>query len=174
MHQKLPIEIDPFRLAKSGLILEGELPLKVMRRLSEVLHDDHGSVHVKMNFDVDKVLGTPYVHGEFTASLSLICERCSEPMQYKVNVQCSLAMVSNERKIESLAEQYEPWVIDNDNPVILSSIVEDELILAIPLIPKHDHSCLPAEAWFAGEEIEEGVEKKVSPFAVLAALKSKD
>lgn len=174
MHQKLPIEIDPFRLAKSGLILEGELPLKTMRRLSEMLHDDGGSVHVKMSFDVDKVLGTPYVNGEFITSLPLVCERCSEPMQYEVNIQCSLAMVSNERKIESLAEQYEPWVIDNDDPIILSSIIEDELILAIPLIPKHEHSCLPAEAWFAGEEIEEDVERKSSPFAVLSALKSKD
>jgi len=174
MHQKLPIEIDPFRLAKSGLTLEGELSLNKMARLSEALHDDSGSVYVKMNFDIDKVLGTPFMNGEFKASLSLICERCSEPMQYDVDIRCSLALLSNERKIESLADQYEPWVIDNDNPVLLSSIVEDELILAIPLIPKHDHSCLPAEAWFAGDVIEEDVEEKVSPFAVLSALKSKD
>jgi len=174
MHQKLPIEIDPFRLAKNGLVLEGELPLKSMARLSGALHDDSGSVHVKMSFDVDKVLGTPFMNGEFKTSLSLICERCSEPMQYDVDINCSLALLSNETKIESLAEQYEPWVIDSDNPVLLSSIVEDELILAIPLVPKHDHSCLPAEAWFAGDEIEENIEKKVSPFAVLSALKSKD
>jgi len=174
MHQKLPIEIDPFRLAKNGLILEGELQLSQMKRLSGSLHDNSGTVHVKMNFDLDKVLGTPYMNGEFTTSLSLICERCSEPMQYKVKTTCSLAIVSNEQKIEGLAEQYEPWVIENDDPVMLSSIVEDELILAVPLIPKHDHSCLPAEAWFAGDEIEVDVEKKESPFAVLAALKSKD
>jgi len=174
MHQKLPIEIDPFRLAKSGLTLEGELQLNKMKRLSGYLHDNAGEVHVKMNFDIDKILGTPYMNGEFTTSLSLICERCSEPMQYEVKTETSLAIVNSERKVEGLAEQYEPWVIDSDDPVILSSIVEDELILAIPLIPKHDHSCLPDEAWFAGDEIETDVEKKESPFAVLAALKSKD
>ena len=174
MHQKLPIEIDPFRLAKNGLTLEGELQLTTMKRLSGSLHDTSGTVHVKMNFDIDKVLGTPHMKGEFTTSLSLICERCSEPMQYEVKTRCSLAIVNSEIKVDGMAEQYEPWVIDSDDPVMLSSIVEDELILAIPLIPKHDHSCLPAEAWSAGEEFEEDVEKRVSPFAVLAALKSKD
>ena len=174
MHQKLPIEIDPFRLAKNGLTLEGELQLNKMQRISESLHDNAGTVHVKMHFDMDKVLGTLYMKGEFSTTLDLICERCSEPMQYEVKTTCSLAIVSSEIKVEGLAEQYEPWVIDNDDPVILSSIVEDELILAIPLIPKHDHSCLPAEAWFAGDEIEVDVEKKVSPFAVLSALKKKD
>ncbi len=174
MHQKLPIEIDPLRLAKNGLVLEGELQLSKMKRLSKSLHDNSGTVYVKMNFDVDKVLGTPHMNGEFTATLSLLCERCSEPMQYEMKIKCSLAIVNSERKIEGLTEQYEPWVIASDDPVMLSSIVEDELILAIPLIPKHDHSCLPAEAWSSGEEFEEGVEKKVSPFAVLSALKSKD
>jgi len=174
MHPKLPIEIDPFRLAKSGLILVGELEQKYMPRLSGSLQNNDGTVHVKMNFDVDKVLGTPFMNGEFTTTLPLLCERCSELFLYDVDIKCSLAMVNNERKIESLAEQYEPWVIDSENPVLLNSIVEDELILAIPLVPKHEHSCLPAEAWVSGDEVEEDVEKKVSPFAVLAALKTKD
>lgn len=174
MHPKLPIEIDPFRLAKNGLILEGELDLKNMSRLSGSLQNNDGKVHVKMSFDVDNVLGTPFMNGEFTTTLPLLCERCSELFLHDVDIKCSLAMVNSERKVEGLAEQYEPWVIDNDDPVLLSSIVEDELILAIPLVPKHEHSCLPAEAWVSGDEIDEDVEKKASPFAVLAALKTKD
>lgn len=176
MHQKLPIEIDPFRLARNGLILEGELPIKAMKRLSASLYDDSGNIHVKMNFDLDKVLGTPYMSGEFAAALTLKCERCGKNMTYDVDINCSLGMINSEQKIEGLAEQYEPWVLDydNDNLIILSSIVEDELILAIPLVPKHEHACLPKEAWVSGDEIEEEVEEKVSPFAVLSALKLKD
>lgn len=176
MHQKLPIEIDPFRLARNGLTLDGDLPVKNMGRLSEIVDDDSGTVHVKMHFDLDKVLGAPYMNGEFTAALPLKCERCSEQMTYDVDIKCSLGLINSERKIESLAEQYEPWVLDydSDNPIMLSSIVEDELILAIPLVPKHEYACLPAEAWVAGEKIEEEITKKESPFAVLSALKSKN
>jgi len=170
MHQKLPIEIDPIRLAKSGLILEGTLPISVMPRLSDLLQDESGSIDVKVHFDMDKVLGLPFVSCEFKALLPLICERCSEPMEYQADISTLLAILTNERKVEGLAEQYEPWVISNDEPVILSSMVEDELILAIPLVPKHSHACLPEEAWFSGDE-EVVDEKPVSPFAVLKALK---
>ena len=169
MHQKLPVEIDPFRLAKAGLILEGKLSLSSMARLSDLLIGD-GQVDVKMKFDIDSVLGTPIMSGQFKAELPLVCERCTEPMKFEANIDCSLAIINSERKVEGLAEQYEPWIIDNDDPVLLSSIVEDELILAIPLVPKHSHACLPKEAWFSGEEKIDD-EKPVSPFAVLAALK---
>lgn len=170
MHQKLPIEIDPFRLAKAGLTLEGRLSLSVMPRLSELLQDNSGEVDVSMQFDIDKILGLPIMTGVFKAALPLICERCSEPMVYEANIDCSLAIINSERKIEGLAEQYDPWIIDNDDPVVLSSIVEDELILDIPLVPKHSHACLPKGAWFSGEEQDDD-EKPVSPFAVLSALK---
>jgi uncharacterized protein len=173
MQQKLPIEIDPFRLAKNGLILEGPLLIKPMKRLSTVLYDDSGSVHVKVKFDLDKVLATPFMAGNFKTSLPLKCERCGERMNYDVDLHCSLAIINSESKIEGLAAQYEPWLIESDDePVLLSSIVEDELILAIPLVPKHEHSCLPKEAWVSGEEFEENVEENVSPFAVLSELKS--
>ncbi|PCJ30572.1 MAG: DNA-binding protein [Gammaproteobacteria bacterium] len=171
MQQKLPIEIDPFRLAKSGLELEGSLALPSMPRLSGLLLENTGEVSIKMNFDTD-VLGTPMMQGVFTAPVSLMCERCSMPMTYDLKVECLLGLIKIETQVEGLAEQYEPWIIEGDDPIRLSAVVEDELILALPLIPKHAHACLPKEAWSSGEEIEESEsEEKVSPFAVLAALK---
>ena len=65
-------------------------------------------------------------------------------------------------------------MVDDQEAVNPASIVEDELILALPLVPKHDYDCLPEEVWFSGEkEIEDAPEKPASPFAVLSALKSK-
>ena len=173
MHQQLPKEIDPFRYAQSGLKLAGELQVSKMPRLSGALHHDDGVVSVEMHFDVDET-GTPYLRAKFTASLTLICERCMEAMLLPVTAECLLAIVQNEHKIEGLAEQYEPWLIDSNEPVKISSLVEDELILALPLVPRHDFDCLPAEAWQSGEEEVEVEEKPISPFAVLSALKSKD
>jgi len=177
MHQKLPIEIDPFRLARNGLELEGLLAVKAMKRLSGGLIHNSSTVEVNVKFDVDKVLGTPYMEGNFKTSLPLKCERCGEALNYNLNIHCSLGIINSETKIEGLAEQYEPWVIDHDEPILLSAIVEDELILAIPLAPKHEYRCLPAEAWVSGSEFEESDDeiehnrKEISPFAVLGQLK---
>jgi len=173
MHQKLPKDIDPFRLAQNGLKLAGTLPVSTMNRLAGSLADTEGDVAVIMNFDVDET-GLPYMYGKFSSKLSLICERCMAPMSVDVNVECHLAILKNERKVEGLAELYDPWIVENNDPILLSSVVEDELILGLPLVPRHEHACLPKEAWYRGDDIDESEkEKKVSPFEVLASLKLK-
>jgi uncharacterized protein len=173
MHQKLPKEIDPFRMAQNGLTIEGQLPLADLPRLSQALLSNEGSVSVKMSFDVDEI-GTPYVEGNFSVTVAITCQRCMELMSLDLNVNNLLAMVIGERKVEGLAEQYDPWVLENSDPVLLSNVVEDELILSLPLVPRHEQPCLPDEAWSAGD-IEESIveDKPVSPFAVLSSLKTK-
>jgi len=174
MHQKLPKELDPFRLAQNGLTIEGQLPLSDLPRLAQLLLSDEGEVSIKMAFDVDEI-GTAYMKGEFSVVGSITCQRCMEPMLLDLNVNCLLAMVIGERKVEGLTEQYDPWVLENSDPVLLSTVVEDELILSLPLVPKHQQACLPDEAWSVGDSmIDESIDDKpVSPFAVLSTLKTK-
>ena len=173
MRQQLPREIDPFRFAHAGRELEGELALDEMTRLAESLHHTVGQVSVSMKFDIDGT-GTPYMHGHFVTTLSLTCERCMQELALPVEIDTMLGLLRHEKLVEGLAEQYEPWIIDGDELTDPASVVEDELILALPLVPKHDYDCLPEEAWFSGDkENEEKADKPASPFAVLAALKSK-
>jgi uncharacterized protein len=65
-------------------------------------------------------------------------------------------------------------LVDNESPINPLDVVEDELILVLPLVPKHDNDCLPDEVWESKNEnaTEDEPEKPVSPFAALAALKS--
>ncbi len=173
MRQQLPKEIDPFRFANTGRELEGELALDKMTRLAESLHHTEGQVTVSMKFDIDGT-GTPYMHGHFATTLSLTCERCMQELTVPVEIDTMLGLVRHEKLVEGLAEQYEPWIIEDGELPDPATVVEDELILALPLVPKHDYDCLPEEAWFAGDkENEEKGDKPASPFAVLSALKSK-
>ena len=140
MYQQLPKKIDPFRYAQNGSKLVGKLQASNMSRLSSALNDKEDIVSVDMLFDVDEE-GTPYLSGKFTSPLTLICERCMNKMLLTVKTECLLALIRNEHKIESIAEQYEPWIINGNKLVELSSIVEDELILALPLVPRHNFNC---------------------------------
>jgi len=171
MHQQLPREIDPFRFANSGIRLTGQIPLSSMRRLAEQLVSDDGMVDVDMHFDIDET-GLPFMKGRFQTSIQLICERCMSQMTLQMDIPALLGIIRHERKVEGLAEQYEPWIIDDAKQVDPALMVEDELILALPIVPKHDYVCLPDDVWQAGEA-ESEADKPVSPFAVLAALKEK-
>ena len=172
MHRKLPKEIDPLRLAQNGLKFDGQISLSDMPRLAKSLHSDSGLVDVKLAFDIDEV-GTPYVKGEFTVPVSIVCERCMLPMSMELSVNCLLAMVVSEKFIDKLAEQYDPWLLENSDLIPLSKVVEDELILVLPLVPRHRQACLPSEAWSAmsEESEEEKGDKPESPFAILSSLK---
>lgn len=171
MHQQLPREIDPFRFANSGIRLTGQIPLSSMRRLAALLVNDDGMVDVDMLFDIDET-GLPFMQGQFQVNIQLICERCMSPMTLKLNIAALLGIIRYERKVEGLADQYEPWIIDDAKQVDPAQMVEDELILALPIVPKHDYVCLPEDVWQAGEP-ESEADKPASPFAVLAALKTK-
>jgi uncharacterized protein len=174
MRQHLPKEIDPFRFAHNGRELEGTVDVADLSRLAGALKNTSGQVNISMRFDIDAT-GTPFMQGHFETTLSLICERCMGELSYPLVIDTQLGLVKNETMISRLAEQYEPWLIEDNEQVDPVSIVEDELILALPLVPKHDYNCLPEEVWFSGdkEEIEAEPDKPASPFAVLSALKTK-
>jgi uncharacterized protein len=171
MHQKLPREIDPFRLAQNGLVIEGQIQLSELPRFTQFLLSDEGIVDVKLAFEIDEI-GTPYMKGEFKTSVSILCQRCMSEMTLDMHVHSLLGLVKSELKIEGLAEQYEPWVLETADPVLTSSLIEDELILALPIVPKHEQPCLSEEAWSVGDdEVIDETDKKESPFAILSALK---
>lgn len=177
MRQQLPKEIDPFRFANTGRELEGELALADMPRLAESLHHNEGVVTVSMRFAIDAT-GTPYMQGHFETTLSLTCERCLQELTMPLEIDTLLGLVRHEKLADKLDEQYEPWVIEDNDLADPATVVEDELILALPLVPKHDEDCVPGEAWFSGDEEqeqerEEKPDKPESPFSILSELKSK-
>lgn len=70
-------------------------------------------------------------------ALRLVCQRCLEPMTYGLDVAAGLALVPSEA-LASLAPQgYEPVVLE-EGRASPASLAEDEIIMAMPMVPKHD------------------------------------
>lgn len=142
--QRLPIEIDPFRLAERGAELEGPLPLAQMQRLATALARPQGEVDVRLRFDIDD-MNIPYVRGHIEAVLYLTCQRCLEALEYRVSQELALAWVRADRDAERLPLQFEPYIV-SELPIRLSDVIEDELLLALPQIPMHEESRCQATA----------------------------
>lgn len=169
---ELPEYIDVLRLAKANQSLSGKLDLAKMHRLSESLLKAEGRVNVKLNFS-QGANGACYIQGEVRTDLPLICQRCTKPMQLNVNHQFTLAPVRSEAMAEKLPDDVEPVLIPDDEKLCLSDMIEDELILQLPIIPKHTE----VECSVKIEPDEPlGSEAKVDkqkPFANIIALKRK-
>ncbi len=175
-HQRLPLEVDPLRLAAREEHLQGTIPLKQMKRLINTLSSDEGDVFIDVAFSVD-INRVVLLTGQIKTDAKLICQRCMREMELPVALDFQLAFVRSEAEMEKLPEGYETTLIDN-TPMMLSDIIEDEILLTLPSIPKHlDDSCsvdVLAEDWHSQKIIEPNTEnvKQDNPFDVLASLKT--
>lgn len=139
MLSRLPELIDPLVLADRRASLEGELPISDLTRLSELLFNSDGRVAVKLFFGRLGKLAT--IEGQISAILSLKCQRCLESMPWSINGNIKLGIVGSLAQADKLPETYEPLLLDNEDKIQLKNIVEDEILLSLPSIPKHENNC---------------------------------
>lgn len=165
--QPLSDYIEPFKLARQSQVLEGNLPLAKMGRLARVLCSEKADVSIKSSFGIDAG-GTYFARGTVTAKVEMECQRCMQAVPVELNAAFALAFVSSEKGVERVSDTYDPIVVQ-DEQVVLAELVEDELLLALPIVAKHQgEDCLPK---FKNPS-DAVVEEKPNPFAVLAQLKN--
>lgn len=167
MSGQLPDTVKPFSLAENGQTLGGEIALAKMQRLAGLLSSNQGTVEASLDFGLDEQ-GIPYLKGHVKATLELICQRCMQSMQYPLDTTVNLAIAHSATEAERLPTHYEPLVVES--PILsLVSVIEDELILVLPIVAMHDEvDCKAAKTVAVGSAVE-----KPNPFAVLAKLKGR-
>lgn len=150
---------------------EGTLPIAVMSRLCEVLASTDGALQFELDFGRDE-FDTSYVDVRAQASLTLICQRTLEPFVLPVAVDTRLGLIRLERDEAGLPPDCEPLLVAEDGRLNPADVIEDELLLALPLVPVNPDSSLPDEV--SGHDPEEdsaGAGRSENPFAVLRGLK---
>jgi len=173
MSRHVPDFINPIRAAEGGYVIAGRLAFARMKRLLEVVANAEGTAEVALNFAIDGQ-GIPNVRGQISAVLELTCQRCLETMKIPVTVKISLGIVGSENEAKRLPEQYDPVVMHGEQ-LLIAEMVEDEILLALPAIPRHDPAdCAAAER---AEKVRqdragESDASAANPFAVLAKLKT--
>lgn len=134
----LPKYIHPIELADRGAELKGTLKLKNFTRVSEIVAEKEGEINVALKLGKD-IEGIRYLNGTITGKVELICQRCLKTLAYPIEIAVQLSPVYNEAAAQRLPERYEPLIITEDT-VLLADIIEEELLLALPMIPKHEES----------------------------------
>lgn len=129
------LKIDPKRYADSGQSLTGDVPLQALSLPSEVLGIGQGVVHYRFNFGIDSE-NYVYIHGWVETELSLECSRCLKPMAKNFSSEFYLSPVRTAEEAEKLPERYEAVFLTEDK-LSVDRIVEEELILNLPIAPAH-------------------------------------
>jgi uncharacterized protein len=171
----IPEYVDPFRLAEQNLRLDGPVKLIDMHRLNASRQEGNADelAYAKLHFGVDEQ-GLTYLKGHVEAKVGLQCQRCLEQFMYEIISDFALGIIKTLDEEKSLPELYEPAVVNDDGQLALRELIEDELILNLPIIPRHETEQCKVQLPLADagwKEVESGRE---NPFQVLKTLKHKE
>lgn len=167
---KLPKKLDPIKNAQKQSIYDGLYLAHEMKRFSSSVVEVSTNIPVKVEFAKD-AQGLTYFKGHISADVQLVCQRCNQPFEYSVYTEFSFAPVQGNDDEELIPDVYDPVQVDDHGEIDLFQVLEDELILALPIVALHsqDDCTVKAEDLQFGE-IEPEPERE-NPFAVLKELK---
>lgn len=151
-------------------MFQGEVALAEMPRLTEALQDSDGSVTVSLEFGTDAE-GIRVMRGRIEADVSLLCQRCLDTMRQHIDNEFALGLVRSETEADALPSHYEPLLLDG-KPLFLRDVIEDEMLLALPIVPRHPVDECDARLESGEAETEQEGSKRDNPFASLAGLKT--
>ena len=169
---KLPLTLDPVRTAQKRLDYEGIYTSDLLERVTDFVVSVDSDVECTMSFAIDNQR-LAVLQGTADVQVTLSCQRCNQSFPHAVHVSYCFSPVSSDEQAEALPEAYEPVDINDFGEIDLLAVIEDELILALPVVPVHDSEhCEVSDADMVFGKLPEEAEKP-NPFAVLASLKRK-
>ena len=156
---------DAFRLARERRRITGDATMVELPRLAQSVLLADARVHYEIEGTVDGK-GHPGALMRLTARLPLRCERCGEPVDFVLERQVSFRFVASEAELNAIPiEDDELEAVVGSSAMALLPWVEDEAILSLPLIARHDDCSAPILVPDAG------LPERENPFAALAGLK---
>ena len=161
--------LDPLRLARAGKRIMGKFPVRDLSRIQDRLLVNEGDVSYSLRFSLDELnLCLCLIDIEINGKITLACQRCMGPFELECGKSSLIAVLTAKDGIDILPREYEPIVLD-EQAITIQGLIEDELLLAIPLLAAH-----PVPVCSGTEKIERiNAEGRVSPFAALSVFQRK-
>jgi len=174
-----PEKLDLAAFAHEGASLDGEWPVTALERLAgsgapEAPASGWPALRWHLHGEMRQPRGsTPqtWLHLQAEASTWLTCQRCLQPVASDVAVDRWLRFVEDESKAAELDADSDDDVLALPRHLDTRELIEDELLLALPLVPRHDQCPQPLPMAVADEGAEDAEPQRPNPFAALAALK---
>ena len=165
-----PERIDAIKMfAREGSIT-AQLPLARLQRFNEQLSNSDGAVAVDLRFGRDEE-GRRLLSGTLDTKVQVACQRCLQDMDLDLHCDMALLVFDTEEEVAALHEDQDGVVMSEDGDLDVKALIEDELILSLPMIPMHDDIAC-SKVLNELKEDEAADANRSNPFAILAGLKT--
>ncbi len=168
--------------ARDGMRAQGEASWVDFERLSDLAWSGEGqnalSSQVSWSITGEMVPVTGgdaqiWLHLSAEVSLPMQCQRCMGSVLVDVFSDQSFRFVADEATAEAQDDESEEDLLVLAPELDVGALIEDELIMSAPIVPKHEVCPASVTLSVADEAFEEALAAKPNPFAALAQLKQK-
>jgi len=161
-----PERVDVLLLASRGTVVDRRYVLADLPRLREAGALEGTQADATFHFLERE--GWPTVAGQVSGTLVLSCQRCCEPVEIAFDEPFEVACAVSEAELDKVPATLDAVLADPAR-VDLRSLAEEQLLLALPLVPKHAALDCGAEKSSVAPSAEGG-EANQQPFANLRDL----
>jgi len=166
----LPTQIDPHKLALQGITLEGTVNVEDLPRLASSVTAICGPLWASVQFKLDESRAK-VATGNVKVLVETVCQRCLDPLEIELQADFAVQVIWSEDHLNRVATNYEPWLVV-DKLASLSELLEDEILLALPLVNYHNVGECTGDTFMQEKEGAAGGEVVAdNPFNVLLQLK---
>jgi uncharacterized protein len=161
-----PLDVD--RLAHDEAEIDFDIPLAELPRLQARIPGIGGNVHGAVRFGRQSEIAVAEL--SLTGKATLQCQRCMKAMELPIESTAHVALIFAEADAADVPEDLEP-VLARSGSISAGELVEEELLLALPIVPLHEElrDCtVPPAAPLVAEDAAEHVTQR--PFAGLDEL----
>ena len=171
-----PHRLDIMAFARAAGALEGTLPLAALERLAESSQPAAEVPPVRWQARAELRTPTggaaqPWLHLQAQAQVQLTCQRCLQAMPAALEVDRWFRFAPDEAAAAALDDEVEEDVLAVSRAFDLLALVEDELLMALPLVPRHDHCPVEVPLQATDPGFEAANAEQAHPFAALARLR---
>lgn len=136
----IPVSVPKDRAIARREQFTGKLPLKFLKRLAPMLNETDGELSVDLGLSSNVAGG--WLKGTISGQLELTCQRGLHPFSWEFEVQTELLLVDSETEEDQAMADSDPYLVQ-DGRLPLQDIVEDEVLLALPMMPRcQDPDCI--------------------------------
>lgn len=170
-----PTRMDVKALALASGEIAGHDPVSRYERLAQDLLGSgpdrliHWTARAEQRTGPD---GKPahWLHLALQTELPMVCQRCLGPVEVPINIDRAFRFVANEEAALAQDDDADEDLLVISREFNLAELIEDELVMDVPLIPRHEVCPTPVKLDVADADFDAAATDKPNPFAALSTL----
>ncbi|MDY0108154.1 MAG: YceD family protein [Giesbergeria sp.] len=172
-----PDRLDVKAFTQAGARLAGHDSLLKYERLAQEAKGLHPDLRVdweargEWRAEAGSDGGHMWMHLQVQATFPMVCQRCLGPVDVPLQVERSFRFVADEATAEALDDEVEEDLLALSREFDLHELIEDELLMALPVVPRHEECPTHVPMASSDEDFESATAERPNPFAALASLR---